>query len=76
VPGLKFGGVVKGLKKCRAVMRRASEAGRWGNLSSEAGATAVEYGLLVALIATVIIGVVGVLGDQLITVFQSVIDGL
>ncbi|QCB96754.1 Flp family type IVb pilin [Arthrobacter sp. PAMC25564] len=56
-------------------MRRASEAGRWGNLSTEAGATAVEYALLVALIAAAIIAVVGTLGGQLITGFQSVIDG-
>ncbi len=31
---------------------------------SDEGATAVEYGLLVALIAAVIIGVVTVLGEQ------------
>jgi pilus assembly protein Flp/PilA len=51
-------------------------AGRWGKFSSEAGATAVEYGLLVALIAAVIIGIVSTLGGQLITGFQSVVDGL
>lgn len=45
------------------------------NLSSEAGATAVEYSLLLALIATAIIGVVEVLGGQLIPGFQAAIDG-
>jgi pilus assembly protein Flp/PilA len=71
VQGLK----VQGLKKCPAVIRRAWEAGRGWELSSEAGAAAVEYGLLVALIAVVVIGVVGVLGGQLTTVFQAAIDG-
>jgi Flp pilus assembly pilin Flp len=41
---------------------------------SETGGTAVEYSLLVAFIATVIISVVQVLGDQLIPGFQAVID--
>jgi Flp pilus assembly pilin Flp len=43
--------------------------------SSEAGATAVEYSLLVAFIATAIIASVGALGDQVILQFQSVIGG-
>jgi pilus assembly protein Flp/PilA len=42
----------------------------------ESGATAVEYGLLVGLIAAVIIGTVILLGPALIPGFQSVIDGL
>ncbi|WP_083706344.1 Flp family type IVb pilin [Arthrobacter sp. QXT-31] len=41
---------------------------------SETGGTAVEYSLLVAFIATVIISAVQVLGDQLILGFQAVID--
>ena len=36
------------------------------------GATAVEYGLLVALIAAVIIGVVAVFGKTLSSVFSSI----
>ena len=40
------------------------------------GATAVEYGLLVALIAAVIVGVVGTLGGQITDAFQTVIDAL
>ena len=38
----------------------------------ERGATAVEYGLLVALIAAVIIGVVVLLGDNLNEAFTDV----
>ena len=40
------------------------------------GATAVEYGLLVALIAAVIVGIVLVLGRQVSTAFQSVSDAI
>jgi len=38
------------------------------------GATAVEYGLLVALIAAVIIGVVLILGQDISTAFQNVVN--
>ncbi|MGC0272388.1 Flp family type IVb pilin [Pseudactinotalea sp. Z1739] len=40
------------------------------------GATAVEYGLLVGLIAVVIIAVVVTLGEQLAALFQGVSDEL
>lgn len=40
----------------------------------EKGATAVEYGLLVALIAAVIVAVVLTLGGDIKTAFQSVVD--
>jgi pilus assembly protein Flp/PilA len=40
--------------------------------SGERGATAVEYGLMVALIAIVIIGVVALLGGNLSTLFNTV----
>lgn len=40
------------------------------------GATAVEYGLLVALIAAVIVGVVAILGTQIQAAFQTVVDAL
>jgi pilus assembly protein Flp/PilA len=36
------------------------------------GATAVEYGLLVALIAAVIVGIVFTLGGQIKAAFQTV----
>jgi len=40
----------------------------------EEGASAVEYGLLVALIAVAIIGAVQALGGSLSAMFQSVAD--
>ena len=38
----------------------------------EVGATAVEYGLMVALIAVVIIGAVGLLGTNLQAMFNNI----
>lgn len=43
---------------------------------SEKGATAVEYGLLVALIAAVIVTIVVTLGGQINTAFTSVSTAL
>jgi pilus assembly protein Flp/PilA len=45
-------------------------------LRTEKGATAVEYGLLVALIAAVIITTVILLGDQINAAFTTITDGL
>lgn len=45
-------------------------------VKSEEGATAVEYGLIVALIAAIIVGVVGTLGGQVADAFQTVVDAL
>jgi pilus assembly protein Flp/PilA len=42
----------------------------------EEGATAVEYGLLVALIAAVIIGTVFILGGQINNAFNSIVAKL
>ncbi|HEY9562603.1 MAG TPA: Flp family type IVb pilin [Nocardioides sp.] len=42
----------------------------------EEGATAVEYGLLVALIAAVIIGVIGFLGQDVLGAFNDIEDVL
>ena len=42
----------------------------------ERGATAVEYGIMVALIAAVIIGVVTTLGGQLNVEFQKIVTAL
>ena len=44
--------------------------------SEERGATAVEYGLLVALIAAAIAITVGLLGDDLDTLFQGIRDDI
>lgn len=45
-------------------------------LKREEGATAVEYGIMVAGIAVAIILVVFALGDQLTALFQMVVDAL
>ena len=42
----------------------------------EKGATAVEYGLMVGLIAVVIIAAVTLLGEQLRTLFESITAAL
>jgi pilus assembly protein Flp/PilA len=41
-------------------------------MREEEGATAVEYGLMVALIAAVIVGTVAILGGQVNTAFLTV----
>jgi pilus assembly protein Flp/PilA len=41
-------------------------------MREEEGATAVEYGLMVALIAVVILGAVQILGNNLNTTFTNV----
>lgn len=41
-------------------------------LRDEEGATAVEYGLIAALIAVVILGAVSGVGEQLKSVFESI----
>jgi pilus assembly protein Flp/PilA len=38
----------------------------------ESGATAIEYGLIAAGIAVVIVGAVGTVGDNLIAMFDTV----
>lgn len=42
----------------------------------EEGVTAIEYGLIAALIAVVIIAAVTAVGDQLILVFERIEDEL
>ena len=42
----------------------------------ERGATAVEYGLIVALIAAVIVVSVGILGGQIDDAFKAVTTGI
>ncbi len=45
-------------------------------LKEQKGATAVEYGMMVALIAAVIVVIVGVLGGQVNTAFTTVSTAL
>jgi pilus assembly protein Flp/PilA len=40
--------------------------------NEEKGATAVEYGIMVALIAVVIIGAVALLGNQILAAFNGI----
>ncbi len=43
-------------------------------LRSEEGATAVEYGIMVAAIAAVIVGIVFTLGGQVTAAFDKVVN--
>jgi len=43
-------------------------------MNEDEGATAVEYGLIVALIAAVIVGTVVLLGTEIQQAFQTVLD--
>ena len=54
------------------------QAAAWlkGRCNSEKGATAVEYGLIVALIAAIVVGIVGLLGGQVKTAFTTVCNSL
>lgn len=58
------------------VSMMAFVAGVKDRFSSEKGATAVEYGLLVALIAAVIVVIVGTLGGQINTAFTTISTAL
>ncbi|MCM0044519.1 MAG: Flp family type IVb pilin [Burkholderiaceae bacterium] len=45
-------------------------------LADEQGATAVEYGMMVALIAAIIVGTVALIGQNLGTAFTTVLTAL
>lgn len=45
-------------------------------VKEEEGATAIEYGLIAALIAVAIIVAVRAVGTDLVTTFNSIADGL
>ena len=47
-----------------------------GFIREEDGATAVEYGILVAAIAAVIVAVTFIIGGQISTAFQSVCNAI
>ena len=49
---------------------------RTSELHNERGATAVEYGLMVALIAAVIVAVVAFLGQDIQQAFQAVVTAI
>jgi pilus assembly protein Flp/PilA len=45
-------------------------------LKDESGATAIEYGLIAALIAVVLVTALGAVGDSLNTTFDTIKGGL
>lgn len=45
-------------------------------IKDESGATAIEYGLIAALVSVAIITVLGTLGTNLTATFQAVADNL
>lgn len=45
-------------------------------VQDEEGATAVEYGVLVALIIAAVVVIIGTLGEQISSAFQSVVTEL
>lgn len=45
-------------------------------LKSDSGATAIEYGLIAALVSVAIITILGTLSDNLVATFTAVSDGL
>lgn len=56
------------LKKIKAEARRAAQ--------DQSGATAIEYGLIAAGIAIVIIGALALVGGQLTALFNQIVGGL
>ena len=44
--------------------------------NDESGATAIEYGLIAALMAVIIIAGIGLIGDQLSTKFSGIADAI
>jgi pilus assembly protein Flp/PilA len=44
------------------------------DMNDERGATAVEYGMMVALIAAVIVALVATLGTDIKAAFQTIVD--
>jgi pilus assembly protein Flp/PilA len=49
---------------------------RLAEIRNEGGATAVEYGIMVALIAAVIVAIVAALGGKVATAFETVCNAL
>jgi pilus assembly protein Flp/PilA len=45
-------------------------------LNDESGATAIEYGLIAALVAVVLVGAIGTVGKNLSGTFKKVSDNL
>jgi pilus assembly protein Flp/PilA len=68
----RLGSRLSPMKGTEMLSRLVKFQTRIAALRSDKGATAVEYGLMVALIAIVVIGAVTLLGSNLSTLFQNV----
>jgi Flp pilus assembly pilin Flp len=68
--------VVKGLKYFGAGKQRAALTRLRKSIGVASEASAIEFNLLVALIATAVTGIVESLGHQLVPRFQTAVDGL
>lgn len=55
---------------------RSKRVARWLSVESESGVTAIEYGLIAALIAVFIIASVTIVGSQLAVIFTKISDAL
>ena len=62
--------------RVNADMARTQALSKAGRLRKQEGATMVEYGILVALIAVAVIVTVVVLGEQINAAFEAVVDEL
>jgi pilus assembly protein Flp/PilA len=58
------------------VLRLSKNVARWLKLDDDAGVTAIEYGLIAALVGLAIIVGVGLVGTNLGTLFTSIAGNL
>ena len=70
--------MMKGVTTASASLfrRQSKKAARWFSLDSESGVTAIEYGLIAALIAVAIITAVALVGTNLTNTFNAVASKL
>jgi len=73
VDRLSFYSVERAFSEARALTRRVA---RWADVESESGVTAIEYGLIAALVAVAIVVAAGSLGTQLSTLFGTITGDL
>jgi pilus assembly protein Flp/PilA len=76
LPGRTTQALERGFDMTSALVKLQTRAHCLLQDKKDRGATAVEYGLLVALIAAVIIGTVVTLGTQINTAFQTIVNEL
>jgi pilus assembly protein Flp/PilA len=69
VERLSFCSVERVFSEARGLTRNAA---RWANVDSESGVTAIEYGLIAALVGVAIVAAATALGTQLSTLFTTI----